>query len=96
MLSKGSKFVALVLMPVLFGLPLAACVTPGRAMTEEEHNCCVKMASHCESSVMPSSHSCCQHPVSRQVIIASKVRSGDLGCGSALLCEVALPLPSPI
>ena len=40
--------------------PAVACLLPTRPMTAEEHECCRKMAHQCGSSVMPSSHSCCQ------------------------------------
>lgn len=75
MLSKASKLVAGLLVPVLLGLPIASCLTPGRTMSEEEHNCCMKMASMCESSAMPASHSCCQHRVSPQAVAVSRVRN---------------------
>jgi hypothetical protein len=40
--------------------PAIACLVPMRAMTQAEHDCCAKMAQECGSSMMPSSHSCCQ------------------------------------
>ena len=40
--------------------PAIACLVPTRQMTPAEHECCLKMAQQCGSSVMPSSHSCCQ------------------------------------
>ena len=40
--------------------PAIACVVPMRAMTQAERDCCLKMAQECGSSLMPSSHSCCQ------------------------------------
>lgn len=40
--------------------PAIACLVPMRAMTQAEHDCCLKMAQECGSSMMPSSHSCCQ------------------------------------
>jgi hypothetical protein len=40
--------------------PAIACLVPMHQMTPAEHECCLKMAQQCGSSVMPSSHSCCQ------------------------------------
>lgn len=40
--------------------PAIACLVPARAMTQAEHDCCLKMAQECGSSMMSSSHSCCQ------------------------------------
>src|SRR5204863_3050274 len=72
MLHKMSQLVSIVLAVVILVLPLSACLTPAAKMSLEERECCQKMAGHCETSVMPSSHSCCQHPVSHQAVIASK------------------------
>src|SRR5262249_30070985 len=78
---------------IVLGLPLAACITLGRQMTEEEHNCCLRMAGLCQSSAMPGSHSCCQHPVSPQVVSVAKIRSSDFDATSVVVSLVALPLP---
>jgi hypothetical protein len=40
--------------------PAIACLVPMHQMTKAEHDCCLKMAQECGSSMMPSSHSCCQ------------------------------------
>jgi hypothetical protein len=40
--------------------PAIACLMPIHQMTPAERECCLKMAQQCGSSVMPSSHSCCQ------------------------------------
>ena len=40
--------------------PTVACLVPMHHMTKAEHDCCLKMAKECGSSMMPSSHSCCQ------------------------------------
>jgi len=40
--------------------PALACLLPMQRMTPAERECCRKMAQQCGSSVMPSSHSCCQ------------------------------------
>src|SRR5689334_11127632 len=83
--------VAIVL--VLFGQPLLACVTPGHTMTAAEHACCVKMASMCNSSAMPMSHSCCKQSVSPQSIALAKLRSGDPAAPAVLVTEFVVALP---
>ena len=40
--------------------PAIACLVPMQQLTPAERECCRKMAQQCGSSVMPSSHSCCQ------------------------------------
>lgn len=42
--------------------PALLCLLPGEQMTAAEHECCEKMAQQCGSALMPSSHTCCQHP----------------------------------
>jgi hypothetical protein len=49
---------ALVLM--LAALPVAACVSPGAAMTSAERECCKKMAEQCGDMGMAKSHPCCK------------------------------------
>jgi hypothetical protein len=88
MLKKAPKIIPAGLMLVLLAQPLAACLASGRSMTEEEHNCCLKMASMCDTSAMPASHSCCKHAVSPQAVAVSKVRNGDLAASALFLCEV--------
>jgi hypothetical protein len=95
MLSKASKIVAATLMLLLLGQPLVACVTAGQEMTEDEHNCCLKMASMCETSAMPASHSCCNQAMSPQVVAVSKARNGDLA-PVVLLFEQGAFLPTPL
>src|SRR5215469_6542145 len=41
--------------------PALACLLPGEQMTTSEQECCQKMAGQCGSTMMPSSHTCCQH-----------------------------------
>ena len=96
MLSKASQIVAATLMLLLLGQPLVACVTAGQEMTEDEHTCCLKMASMCETSAMPASHSCCKHALSPQVVAVSKARNGDLAALAVLLFEQGPPLPTPL
>jgi len=62
-------------------------------MTEAEHDCCMKMASTCESSAMPMSHSCCKHAVSHQVAALSKIWRGDTAVPAVLVSEIAPAFP---
>src|SRR5229473_1990621 len=84
-LGKVSQFVSIGLAIVI--LTLAA------KMSVEERACCQKMAGRCETSAMPSSHSCCQHPVSRQAVTASKIQTNNFVPAVAVLSEAASPLP---
>jgi hypothetical protein len=93
-MERTSKLMAIAVMLLLFGQPLAACIMPGHTMTAAEHDCCMKMASMCESSAMPMSHSCCKHALSPQVIALSKMQNGDHAAIAVLICEVAPALPS--
>jgi len=93
MLHKMSQLVSILLAVVILVLPLSACLTPAAKMSLEERECCQKMAGHCETSVMPSSHSCCQHPVSHQAVIASKIQRNDFGPAVAALMVAAPPMP---
>ena len=89
MLRRASQFVAITLAIVIPALPLSACLTSAAKVSQEQRECCQKMAGRCETSVMPSSHSCCQHPVSRQAMAASKVQRNDAGSAVAMLAESA-------
>src|SRR5438132_13030903 len=84
-----AQFVAIALTTIILALPLSACLIPAQQMTVEQRECCQRMAGRCETSVMPSSHSCCQHPVSRQAIVVSKVQRNDAGSAVAMLAESA-------
>ena len=96
MLRRASQFVSITLAVVILALPLSACLTPAAQMSKEERECCQKMAGRCETSARPSSHSCCQHPVSHQALTASKIPRNDVGLAVGLLPEAALPLPRAI
>jgi|SRR6266496_213579 len=96
MLNKFPQIVVAALTLVLLGQPLAACMTTGHTMTAAEHACCLKMASMCESSAMPMSHSCCKHAVSPQVIAISKIQHGDVAVPAVRVSEIAPALPSPM
>jgi len=96
MLKLASHFIVAGLTLVLLSEPLAACITPGHTMTAAEHACCLKVASMCESSAMPMSHSCCQHAVSPQVIALSKLQNHDLAVLAIVVSEIAPALPLPM
>ena len=89
MLHKMSQLVSIVLAVVILALPLSACLTSAAKMSLEQRECCQKMAGRCETSVMPSSHSCCQHPVSHQAIAVSKFQTNDVGLAVAMVAETA-------
>jgi hypothetical protein len=96
MLNKDFQIVAAVLMLALLGQPLAACLAPGHTMTAAEHACCMKMATMCESSAMPMSHSCCKHAISPQAIAISKLQNRELAAAAAVLASnIAPALPTP-
>src|SRR5215467_1810137 len=84
-LHKLSQFAAVLLIIAVIAAPVMACMVPDRQMTAEEQSCCKKMAHNCESSAMPASHSCCQHPVARHTANITSIRTGDIS-----LCVVAL------
>jgi hypothetical protein len=87
MLRKASQFVAIGLAIIMLALPLSACLTPVATVSQEQRECCQKMAGRCETSVMPSSHSCCHHPVTRQDMASSKVQRNDAGLAVAVLAQ---------
>jgi hypothetical protein len=91
MLRRGFQFAAVLLASVLLAMPVMACLVPDGRMTAEEHNCCQKMAHRCEAGVMPSSHSCCRHPVSRQDISVSRIQTIDLSLLTATIAELTSP-----
>ena len=93
-MKKGTQLGAIAIILVMFGQPLLACVTPGHTMTAAEHACCVKMASMCNSSAMPMSHSCCKQSVSPQTIAFAKLRTGELAAPAILVPEFVVPLPT--
>ena len=95
-MKRVTQLAAVAIVLVLFGQPLLACVTPGHTMTAAEHACCVKMASMCNSSAMPMSHSCCKQSVSPQVIAFAKLRCGDLAAPAVLVSEFVVALPPTV
>lgn len=92
-MKRAIQIAAVAVALVLFGQPLAACVTPGHTMTAAEHACCMKMASMCNSSAMPMSHSCCKQSVSPQAVALAKLRGGDLAAPAVLVSEFVVALP---
>ena len=96
LLKQAAKVAAAALMLVLLGQPIAACMTPGRSLTEEEHNCCKKMAQMCQTSAMPSSHSCCKSTASALASTVYKTRHYDFVAPAVLFSEVRLSLSAEI
>jgi len=95
MLRRAAQFAVVFLIVGLVAMPVMACMVQEREMTAEEHNCCKKMAHACESSAMPASHSCCQHPVLRQVASVSKIWTGDFELAPSALVHAPFTLSSP-
>jgi hypothetical protein len=94
MLGRALQFVAVVLALVVSASPLSACLASAAQMSAERE-CCRKMVGLCNTAVMPSSHSCCQVPVSQSVLTASKVQRNDFISPAALLSGVGYPFPVP-
>jgi hypothetical protein len=93
MVRRALQFVSIALSIIVIALPLLACLISVAEISPEQRECCKKMAGRCELSAIPSSHSCCQHPVSQQTAVASKVQRHDCGLVVAVLVEVASSLP---
>lgn len=58
--TRAGALTMLVITVLWAATPALACLVPMRARTQAERDCCLKMAQECGSSMMPSSHSCCQ------------------------------------
>src|SRR5215467_1947014 len=58
--SRAGAVTMLVITVLWAATPAIACLVHMHQMTKAEHDCCLKMAQECGSSMMPSSHSCCQ------------------------------------
>lgn len=95
MLQRVSQFAAVVLILSALAAPVMACMVFDREMTAEEQRCCKKMAHQCESSAMPASHSCCQHPVSRDANNVSGIRT-DHFVTSIAMVETAFTPVTPL
>ncbi len=96
MVRKASQFVSIALSIIVVALPLLACLTSFAEMSPEQRECCEKMAGRCEMSVMPSSHSCCQHPVSPHTATTSRMQSSDFGLAITMLAEAPSPFARPM
>jgi len=57
------KIVGVLMMGLVFGSPVMACLVPDAEMSAAERECCKHMAQECGSMNMPSSHSCCETEV---------------------------------
>src|SRR5215470_18129856 len=58
--SRAGVLTMLVITVLWAATAAIACLIPMHQMTKAEHDCCLKMAQECGSSMMPSSHSCCR------------------------------------
>jgi len=92
MLARASQFVAVILSVAMLAVPLSACLTPVGQMSEEEQECCLKMAESCETSMMPSSHPCCQHSVSHQAVADLKIQRNDFSPAVGAQMMAASPM----
>ena len=67
------KLPALVMLLVMSGVPVMACLAPGVQLTQEEQACCREMAEQCGGAGMAADHSCCQKVVSvEQVAVVTQ------------------------
>ena len=96
MVRRASQFVSIALSIIVVALPLLACLTSFAEMSPEQRECCERMAGRCEMSAMPSSHSCCQHPVSPHTATASRIQSSDFGSAITMLAEPPSLLARPM
>jgi hypothetical protein len=96
MLSKASQSASVALAIVLFALPLSTCLAQAAEMSMEQRECCEKMAGSCDASMMPSSHSCCERPVSDQAVTASRIKSNDFSWTVVTRVEAISPLLRPV
>ncbi len=93
MVQRLAQFLAVALAVITLALPLSACLTAAAKMSVEQRECCQKMAGRCETSVMPSSHSCCQHPAWPQAVTASRIQRNYFGSIVAVVVQGASSLP---
>jgi hypothetical protein len=59
-MNRTAKFAAMLLVLVMAGAPVMACMIPAGGLSAEEDACCREMGPQCGSDQMPSSHSCCK------------------------------------
>jgi hypothetical protein len=57
---RAAKLGALLLVFLMAGAPVVACMLPASSMSDDEQQCCREMAGQCGQPDMPSSHSCCK------------------------------------
>jgi hypothetical protein len=59
-MNRAAKLGAILLVFLMAGAPLMACMLPVNTMSDDEQACCREMAGQCGQADMPSSHSCCK------------------------------------
>ena len=69
-MNRASAFAVALIMVLWAVTPALACLLPRQEMTTAEHECCQRMAGQCGSTMMPSSHTCCQHPNERETSVS--------------------------
>ena len=101
--SKTGALTMLAITVLWAATPAIACLVPMQQMTKAEHDCCLKMAQECGSSMMPSSHSCCQshHPDSAVNLVSTyaPTRPFDVAIvpntAILLIASASISRPSP-
>jgi hypothetical protein len=106
--SRAGALMVLAITVLWAATPAIACLVPMHKMTKAEHDCCMKMPQECGSSVMPSSHSCCQghqrdtavspvptYPPNRPFALAITPASTVVPVDSALALPLSPALEAP-
>jgi len=89
---RGRTFALLVIVLVWAMTPVVACALEGSAQTPAERECCMHMAEHCDSTMMPASHSCCRAPANRNATLTAGQTAAPVRQFVAIV-PVASPAP---
>ena len=90
----GRGFALLVIVLVWAMTPAVACASQGSSLTPAERECCMQMAEHCDSTMMPASHSCCRAPANRNATLNAGQTAAPVRQFVALIVPVAVPTPA--
>jgi hypothetical protein len=88
-MNRAAKLGAMLLVFLMAGAPLVACMLPVSTMSDDEQACCREMAGQCGQADMPSSHSCCKTLAGAVQVAVAKSRF-ELSCQS-----MVFDLPQP-
>ena len=84
MVNWPGKVTGLVLLILMCGAPVMACLAPAAQLTEEEKACCREMADQCGNMGMASGHSCCEKIVPSQTdALVQQLAAMDDAAGAA-------------